>query len=483
MSSRWSDRLRHALGFRLALWYSVLFLGSSIALIGMTYLLLASTLEQRDREIVRSTLTRYASVYQRGGLEALNRTIAADQAAGRWEPLLVRAIGRRQEALFLSMPADWWEQFDPAEIPVPPPGRPGWSLIRTGPGDVALEVATAALPDGTLFQVGRSTETRVELLSRFRRVLSIVLLSIVVIGLTGGAVLTWSTLQPIRNLIRAVQGILDTGRLHARVPVRQTGDALDELSRLFNRMLDRIEGLIAAMRGSLDNVAHDLRTPMTRLRGVAEAALQHPTPDHSTYRDALADCLEESERVVTMLDTLMDISEAETGTMKLRLERVELAELVSEALELYGDVAEDKGIELIAGPVEQIAVRADRNRMHQVMANLLDNAVKYTPPGGRVEASARADGGKAVLSVVDTGVGISADELPRIWDRLYRGDKSRSERGLGLGLALVRAIVAAHRGEATVESSPDRGTRFSVKLPALGEDAPPQPVSRNISHL
>jgi signal transduction histidine kinase len=275
-------------------------------------------------------------------------------------------------------------------------------------------------------------------------------------------------MKPIRALSGAVRRILETGGIDARVPVRESGDVVDDLSVLFNAMLDRIESLISGMRASLDNVAHDLRTPMMRLRATAETALQRARPDEGpdAYREALADCLEESDRVTAMLEILMDISEAETGTMKLQLERVDLAAVVQDAVGLYADVAEEKGLALHTRATGGVCVLADRNRLRQVAANLLDNAVKYTPRGGRVDLEGRLEGAEAALVVRDTGVGIPAEDLPRIWDRLYRGDRSRSERGLGLGLSLVKAVVEAHKGRVTVVSDPGEGTTFAIHLPA-----------------
>jgi signal transduction histidine kinase len=308
-------------------------------------------------------------------------------------------------------------------------------------------------------------------------VLGIVTLSIVAVALTGGFLVTRSAVAPISELTGTVRRIIRTGRTDARVPLpgpagRGGGDAIDELTTLFNAMLDKIEGLVNAMRGALDNVSHDLRTPLTRLRGGAEMALAGP-PDLERYREALADCVEEADRVLVMLNTLMDISEAESGAMQLQREPVRLADVVSRAVELYRDVAEAKGVALQVrlepdaasrAIGDDVVVLADRTRLEQVAANLIDNAVKYTPPGGRVEVTTGRDAGQGVLSVSDTGAGIPADELPRIWDRLFRGDASRTERGLGLGLSLVRAIVEAHGGTVGVESLPGRGATFTVRL-------------------
>ena len=459
MSSKWTDRVSQALGLRLAAWYLGTFLVSTVVIGVLTYGLLGSLLEQRDHDIIQSTLREYATRYQAGGLPALARAIESEQRSGTREPLFVRLVGPFEDVLLYSLP-ETWGAFDLEALP----GGPNdiWSQVRSSDRNAVLEVATIDLGDAVL-QVGKTSEARNQLLSNFRRVLMLGAGLALIIGVVGGVFLTRSTLKPLRDLRDAVRRILQTGQTDDRVPVYDTEDTVDELSTLFNAMLARITTLILGMRNALDHVAHDLRTPMTRLRVTAESALA--TNDPAKYREALSDCLEESERVLSMLTTLMDISEAETGTMKLNVTRVALAALVQEVVDLYEDTAEDAGVTLHAHVPADLAVPADRDRLRQALANLVDNAIKYTPRSGRVDVSAAADADAVMIRVADTGRGISAQDLPRIFDRLYRGDESRTTRGLGLGLSLVRASVEAQGGSVTVKSNPGNGSVFEIRLP------------------
>jgi signal transduction histidine kinase len=429
-------------GLRLALWYATLFVVASTVIVFLTYWLTSTSLAQRDQQIIQQKIGEYAAAYQRGGLGRLADTVRAEQSTAP-ERLFVRVVDRGTEAIVLSQPEGW----EPS----------------------ALETASVRLWDGTLVQVGKSTEARQDLLSRFRAALGVVTLSIVVVALAGGFIVTRVALEPIQRLTEAVGRIIRTGRTDQRVPVSADADppdAIDELTTLFNAMLDKIEGLVTAMSGALDNVSHDLRTPLTRLRGTAEMALAAP-PDVDRCREALADCVEESDRVLVMLNTLMDISEAESGALQLHREPTRLADVAARAVDLYRDVAEAKGVVLAANTSADFVVLADATRLQQVAANLIDNAVKYTPAGGRVDVEVVRQDDQALLQVRDTGVGIPADELPRIWDRLFRGDTSRTERGLGLGLSLVKAIVEAHGGTVDVRSEPGRGSVFTVALRAV----------------
>ncbi|HEY2431940.1 MAG TPA: HAMP domain-containing sensor histidine kinase [Vicinamibacterales bacterium] len=453
--------LRRALGLRLSIWYAAVFTISMIGLVAITYALLASSLAQRDHDIIRATLREYGSRYELGGLGALQRAVELEERTGDQERLFVRVFGPfGGDAVFVREPQAW-RSYDVEELE----DRANTSGEQLGHDRRAvLEVASAELPDGTILQVGKTNEIRLALLRRFEIVVGLVSFVALAVGVTGGLVLTRSTVRPIYQLIEVVRTIIRTGRTDDRVPARDgQGDAVHELSTLFNTMLDRINGLIGAMGESLDNVAHDLRTPIARLRAVAGRGLESGDPEQQ--REALADCLEEAERILSMVNTLMDISEAETGVLRLRREAVPLRDLLADVVELYEDVAETRHVRVWLEPGADVIVDGARDRLRQVFANLLDNAIKYTPDGGEVRLAADRDDGWATVTVADTGVGIADTHLPRIWDRLYRADPSRSERGLGLGLSLVKAYVTAHGGTVDAVSTPGRGSTFTVRLP------------------
>jgi signal transduction histidine kinase len=464
MSSKANRTLGSAFALRLGLWYAGLFIVSAVTLAGATYVLLARALAAQDHGVLESMLSRYAVEYERTGLAGLQELIQADAAQGRHERLLVRVVNDRTEVVYFATPPGW-AAFDLSLLDAPALATAGFGTIDRLPGGAVLEVGTVPLPNGVHVQVGRSSDVRDELLARFRARGLQVLALIAIAAVAGGFLLTRAALAPLRALEATVRSILQTGQLDARVAVtRHSRDPLDELGARVNEMLERIEKLVGGMRATLDNVAHDLRTPLTRFRNVAEAALV--AGDADAAREALAHALEEAGRVSATLTALMDISEAETGTMALVREPVTVSAVVEEAVALYADEAEDKGIALRSVVPDDLRVLGDHTRLRQVFANLVENAVKYTERGGRIDIDASAAGGFATVTVSDTGIGIEPEHLPHVWDRLYRADASRAARGLGLGLSLVKAVVEAHGGHVRVSAVPRQGSVFAVSLPA-----------------
>lgn len=468
MSLKSLKNLRKAAGFRLTLWYSGIFFLSSMILFGLTYFLLSFSLRDYDRDLIQTKLQELSVLYEAGGMEDLRRAIAVGKDLAKKDPFLVRVASEKNQTLFVNFPYQLAE-FDlkGLEKIIPHEGSGRWVFLPAKDGRTVLEIATSELLDGNVLQVAKSNKDRERILLHFREVFAIVVFPLLGLGFAGGAFFAIQTFRPIRHLIETVRAIF-AGKLETRVPSPHTGDELDELARIFNGMLEKIEILIRGMRASLDNVAHDLRTPMARFRASAEQALQSGG-NIGVYREALANCIDESEQILKMLDTLMDISEAETGVMKLDLKVIDLTTIIEQMVEVYRYIAEEKALSIQQTAPSNLLLRVDPNRIRQVIGNLLDNAIKYTPAGGKVHLNAHVEGKETIITVKDSGMGIPPEDLPRIWDRLFRGDQSRSRRGLGLGLSLVKAVVEAHGGKIEVTSEPGRGSAFTISLPSSQE--------------
>lgn len=458
------SRFHKRLGFRLTLWYSTLFIISSVVLSIISYGYLSSSLRD-NRKVIQSKLEEIVALDRRGGIAAIENAPAVKQPASRRNAFFLRIVDRNNTVVFLSNPK-LWREFEIESLDTQTV-HGAWQYIPSRKDGDVLELTSARLSNGFLAQVGKPLEDRAEIVEHYRDTIIAVISGIVFLGLAGGTFLAFRALRPVRHLIQITKSIVATGRIDARVPVSGSGDELDELTQLFNQMLQRIETLIKGMKEALDNVAHDLRSPLARLRGAAELTLQAEAP-HEQCREALAGCVEESERIQKLLDSLMDISEAETGTMRLQPEKVVVADLVEEVIDLYQYVAEDKGVTISVACDPKVLISVDRNRFIQVLANLLDNAIKYSLPGGQVSIKVDREQHRTRIAFEDHGIGVPLEETAKIWDRLYRGDKSRSQPGLGLGLSLVRAVVHAHQGQADVQSVPGQGSVFTVTLPDRG---------------
>lgn len=450
------------IGWRIAAGYSLLMLFSSVVLMAIAYFFLSSTLVRNDREQVSLEMQSLLARYVDGGWPALEQTVLKNDQFRKNNPFFTRIVDPAGRTVKLFLP-QYWTEFDLAALELQPPASDGWTRLRAKSYSYELEILSEEVADGVSLQVGISTEDRQAQLRRLEETLTMAVLPLLLLGLSGGALLANRTLRPLRHLVQTVSAI-NAGQLEARAPRSFQGDELDNLGRLFNEMLDKIRLLIDGMRNALDAVAHDLRTPMTRFSNRAEAALRQDAGPQAC-REALQDCVEESEIIIRMLHMLMDISEAETGTLQLNRREVDLSDLAFSVAEMYRFVAEDKSVQVATSISPHVRASLDPERISQALANLLDNAVKFTPPGGRIDLSLSSDSDRLHICVEDSGIGIDTADLERIWERLYRGGQQGSGRGMGLGLSLVRAVIKAHGGEVSAQNRPEGGAVFKISLP------------------
>jgi signal transduction histidine kinase len=463
MSSKKRSKAGLTFSLKLSLIYGLFFAIVVMSLFIAAYYLMDNLLAQKEREAINERVREYRAWFEEGGLKALKARFYEQSDALRGI-FFIRIVSPHNQVLFLSFPKGFQLPDDRWLNPVDPVRKDFWLSLKDPQQQGEWIIASIPLRTGLILQVGKNSTQSQTFLAFFRSIFIWFILPIILLGIIGGGFLTFRAMQPVRHLIQTVRSILNTGRMDKRVPMRREKGELDELVRLFNQMLDKNEALIAAMHDALDNVAHDLRTPMTRLRAIAETALSQQ--DHKNECDnTLPEILEESDRILTMLNTLMDVAEAETGAMKLNIVKISVVEVILSVIDLYEIVAEEKQINIITHLPEKLMIHADRIRLQQIVANLLDNAIKYSKAGKNVSISAQKIKDEVRITVADEGMGISEHEMDKIWDRLYRGDKSRSRHGLGLGLSSVKAITKAHGGRVGAESGENGGATFSIFLP------------------
>lgn len=460
MFSPFRSRLRRHSSFQITVWHTVIYALSLAALFLVVNSTVSRLLREKDLKAVSNEVMAVAEEYGEKGVPEVAEYVQEGHSSAL---NLVRVATADNKTIFASpqTPAAVLAALEKNTAI----SREKRALLRT-PGHDDFELETMRLPHGILLQAGLSVAPRKLFLMRFRRICAAFMLPTFVVGIIGGILFAERTLRPLRDLGETVRRILRTGNLNQRIVLKTAPSDLLELVRSFNQMLQRIEGLVGSIRGSVDNVAHELRTPMTRLRGIAETALRNPD-DVALTQSALEDCIEECDHITKLLDVLMDLAEAEAGVMKIQTQIISLPILVQRIADLYELAADDKDLKIAVEVPEGLTVSADPNRLPQALANLVDNAVKYTPRGGKLAISGWQENGEIALSVKDTGMGIDPVELKKIWERLYRTNEARSRRGLGLGLPVVKAIVQAHHGRITVASEPNHGSVFTLYLPVL----------------
>ncbi len=366
----------------------------------------------------------------------------------------------------------------PTPLPTTMPAHPGLTLLETTGVKQVAALRTLALP-------GRSRKARVaylrypngmtmvgvysledidRLMGEYRRVLALAFSVVLVVGGGLGYFIARRAMSGVRRVTQTAMSI-DKGELGRRVGAGFHGREIADMAHAFNRMLDRIEALVRELGDTTNNIAHDLRSPITRIRGLAETTLAS-NPSNEELRNMGAETISECDRLIEMINTMLEIAQIDSGLTPIGDSRVDMVELVRQAVDLLGPVAEDKHQSLEFTHSEpHLEVQGSLNGLQRMVANLLDNAIKFTPAQGCVRVSLTSQDSQAILRIEDNGIGIEAEKLPHIFERFYRGDESRSTAGNGLGLSLAQATARSHKGDIHVTSTPRQGSTFTVTLP------------------
>lgn len=457
--------LRHTLALRLTLWYAGIFAVSSILAFTLVSASVVSVVQERTDEDLEEDIEEFASLMQSGGLDRVKDEITADTEGSGASQAFFRLWAPDGRELMATDLASWPGLAKPLQVlaKVDSAGEPILVTRALPQRADKVRIVYGTIAPGMVLEIGESLEEDEELIAALLRGFLITLVAVTMLGGPIGWFMARRALRGVQEVTRTATEIAD-GALDRRVEVRSQGDELDTLARTFNTMVDRIQALVIGMREMTDNLAHDLRSPLGRIRASAETSLTSGGSKAEAEVMAAA-TTEECDRLLEIINTTLDIAEAESGAAKLKLTDIDLVELVHDALELFQPIAEDKQITITADLPDHCRIYGDRQRLQRVVANVLDNGLKYTPVGGRVTIKLIAEGERVTLLIEDTGIGISADESARIFERFYRCDRSRSKQGNGLGLSLALAFVRAHSGDITVNSTPGQGSTFTVVLP------------------
>ena len=450
--------------FRLTILYTLAFtLLATVSFAVFYYRIYAVTMERMDEELLEE-IEYYSQYLAESSLIGLKERLIEESDAEDPEEEFYRLMDFKGSVLITSNMSAWGS-VDKADVITAlklDEADPVFQTITLEEDDVRARVIAAVVGPDIILQIGESFEEADEYLEIFRNLFIILTGILIFASALIGWYLAGRALNDMANVTRTAEDIA-RGEYDRRVEVQGQFQEIDRLGMTFNHMLDRIQILLRSMKEINDNIAHDLRSPLARIRGIAEMTL---TDDKTigNYKEMAVNTIEECDSLIEMINTMLDITEAEAGVNGGIDEEFDLVDIAAEACELFRPIAEDKRIVLnydLPGP---LPFRGDRKKVQRIVTNLLENAIKYTPEQGTVTVAAKAENNETRISVNDTGIGIAADDLPHIFERFYRCVRSRPQGGVGLGLSLAQAYANTMNGMISVTSVINKGSTFTLCL-------------------
>ncbi len=454
----------NSLLFRLTILYAVAFtVLSSIGFLLFYYRIYTVTMDRLDAEL-QVEVSKYKTLMRKSGLQSLQAAIENEGKFEDPEDGFYRLIDVNGNTLISSGISIWKTVADPDILEEMRNTGSAYTIkTLTFRGyDKKVRVITAILSPDYGLQIGESLEEIDEYLNIFLKLCSVLVAGLIVVSTFTGWLLAKRATSDMQEVTDTAEEI-SKGVYHRRVRVTGRLKEIVRLGAAFNRMLDRIQDLLKSMKEINDNIAHDLKSPIARIRGIAEMNLLKESSIEG-YKEMAAGTLEECDALIEMINTMLDITEAEAGVNGKELHTLELVDLIEEACELFRPIAKNKNIELKTDLPESLRFKSDRKKLQRIVANLLENAIKYSDENQTVDISASAWNGEITIEIEDTGIGISEKDMPHIFERFYRCDRSRRQGGVGLGLSLVKAYTESINGTINVKSNIHRGSCFSLKL-------------------
>ncbi len=455
------------LSSRLTLWYVSTFAIFLVLLLIVLYWSINTILDRRIDEDLVEDIEEFSLLLESDGIEKVKGEIQREIGADDQDSVFIRLLNHQGQSMFSSDLTAWpniGTDDERAIALLTPTSDPVLVSISIPKQQYDTRTIYSKIGPQTILHLGESMEEKEELMELLLFIFTT--MSLAVIPLAG--FIGWLMARRATRGIEEVShtaALIQSGQLDKRVSVNAKEVEIQTLADTFNAMLDRIGDLIVEMREMTDHVAHDLRSPLARIRALAEGSLSNQTTLEERNNVAY-DTIVECDRLLQMINATLDMAEAETGMTDKDRQDVNLTNLVEDACELFEPLAEQNGIQLTSSLDRNCTIYGNIPYLQRMLANLLDNALKYTRAGGRVAIEMWSDVKGATITITDTGVGITMEEKERVFERFFRGDQSRSQEGCGMGLSFARAIAQAHKGDITVESEPGLFTTFTVYLPA-----------------
>ena len=460
-----SYKVFNTIAFRLTIWFTGIFtIGAGVAFV-LFYFLATQTLKtQIDQELLDNASKFSAVIHRNGLMGARELAVVEAQAAGE-KVIFFRLLYPTGE-VFASSHMSYWEHVQVSKDALRSLIMDKNSIFETIQIPSTRQKARilySYVATNAILQTGIAMDFHSKFLSAFKKVFISAMGFIVIFSAMSGWLLIRKALSGVHTITKTAQDITGSN-LEARVAGTGSKDELDHLVITFNSMLDRIEELVKSIREMSDNIAHDLKSPITRIRGFAELALIHEE-NLENYRTMASNTIEESDRLLDMINTMLVISRAQAGAGEFKFKKTDLSKMVQEACDLFAPLAEDKNIRFYITIEEHIFIVADIRMLQRAFSNLLDNAIKYTPENGKINVSVALRNHEIIIKIEDTGIGIPPEYFEKIFERFYRAESSRTSAGTGLGLSLARTIVRQHNGDIFVSGRKAQGAAFIITLP------------------